>query len=136
MLKKDLAVYPAVFDYATDGITVTYPDLPGCITCAQNQDEAVYMAKDALGVWLAGNEELGNTIPDPSDSRNIKLENNQCVMLVDVWLPIYREEKHAGSVKKNVTIPIWLNSLAEKRKLNFSQVLQAGLKASLGIQDR
>lgn len=136
MLKKDLAVYPAVFDYAADGITVTYPDLPGCITCAQNQDEAVYMAKDALGVWLAGNEELGNTIPDPSDSRNIKLENNQCVMLVDVWLPIYREEKHAGSVKKNVTIPIWLNSLAEKRKLNFSQVLQAGLKASLGIQDR
>jgi post-segregation antitoxin (ccd killing protein) len=56
--------------------------------------------------------------------------------LVDVWLPIFREERRAGSVKKNVTVPLWLNVLAEKAGLNFSQVLQAGLKSSLGIQDR
>lgn len=136
MQKKDFAVYPAVFSFADDGITITFPDLPGCISCADNQEEAVYMAKDALGCWIAGNEELGNTIPAPSNVSDLRIEQNQSACLVDVWLPIYREEKRSGSVKKNVTVPVWLNSLAEKQKLNFSQVLQAGLKASLGILDR
>jgi len=136
MQKKDFAVYPAVFDYADDGITITFPDLPGCISCADTQEEAVYMAKDALGCWIAGNEDLGNVISAPSKVAELCLEPNQSACLIDVWLPIYREEKRAGSVKKNVTVPVWLNSLAEKQNLNFSQVLQAGLKASLGIQDR
>lgn len=133
-MNKDLAVYPAVFTYEDDGISITFPDLPGCISEADNQDKAVYMARDALGSWLSGNEELNNNIPVPSKTSDIKLESNQSVTLVDVWMPIYREKKVAGSVKKNVTIPIWLNNLAEAKKLNFSQVLQAGLKASLGLE--
>ena len=136
MLDKDFAVYPAVFEYADDGITITFPDLSGCISCAENQEGAVHMARDALGCWLAGNEELGSSIPEPSNTAGIHLEANQSAVLIDVWLPIYREEKSSGSVKKNVTVPVWLNSLAEKQKLNFSQILQAGLKAQLGIQNR
>jgi hypothetical protein len=56
------------------------------------------------------------------------------VCLVEAWLPIFREEQRAGSIKKNVTVPIWLNSIAEKANLNFSQILQAGLKHTLGIK--
>ena len=136
MNKKDFAIYPAIFEYAEDGITITFPDLPGCISCAGSQEEALYMAKDVLGVFIAACESLGDTIPAPSKGSDIKTEPGQAVFMVDVWLPIYREEKRSGSVKKNVTIPVWLNSLAEKQKLNFSQILQAGIKASLGIQDR
>ena len=136
MNKKDLAVYPAIFEYADDGITITFPDLPGCISCAESQEEALYMAKDVLGVFITACESLGDTIPEPSKGSDIKTEPGQSIFMIDVWLPIYREEKRSGSVKKNVTIPVWLNSLAEKQNLNFSQVLQAGLKASLGIQDR
>jgi hypothetical protein len=94
------------------------------------------MAKDVLGVFITACESLGYTIPVPSKGTDIKAEPGQSVFMIDVWLPIYREEKRSGSVKKNVTIPVWLNSLAEKQKLNFSQILQAGIKASLGIQDR
>ena len=136
MNKKDIAIYPAIFEYAEDGITITFPDLPGCISCAESQEEAIYMAKDVLGVFITACESLGYTIPVPSKGTDIKAEPGQSVFMIDVWLPIYREEKRSGSVKKNVTIPVWLNSLAEKQKLNFSQILQAGIKASLGIQDR
>ena len=136
MNKKDLAIYPAIFEYADDGVTITFPDLPGCISCADSQEEALYMAKDALGVFITACESLGDAIPTPSKGSDIKTEPDQSVFMIDVWLPIYREEKRSGSVKKNVTVPVWLNSLAEKQNLNFSQILQAGLKASLGIQDR
>ena len=136
MNKKDLVVYPAIFEYADDGITITFPDLPGCISCAESQEEALYMAKDALGVFITACESLGDTISTPSKGSDIQTGPGQSVFMIDVWLPIYREERCAGSVKKNVTIPVWLNSLAEKQKLNFSQILQAGIKASLGIQDR
>lgn len=136
MNKKDLAIYPAIFEYADDGITITFPDLTGCISCAESQEEALYIAKDVLGVFITACESLGDAIPAPSNGSNIKTEPGQSVFMIDAWLPIYREEKRAGSVKKNVTVPVWLNSLAEKQNLNFSQVLQAGLKASLGIQDK
>ena len=136
MNKKDLAIYPAIFEYAEDGITITFPDLPGCISCAGSQEEALYMAKDVLGVFITACESLGDVIPAPSKGSDIKIGQGHSVFMIDVWLPIYREEKRSGSVKKNVTVPVWLNSLAEKQNLNFSQVLQAGLKASLGVQDR
>lgn len=136
MNKKDIAIYPAIFEYADDGVTITFPDLPGCISCADSQEEALYMAKDVLGVFITACESLGDAIPAPSKGSDIKTEQAQSVFMIDVWLPIYREEKRSGSVKKNVTVPVWLNSLAEKQNLNFSQILQAGLKASLGIQDR
>ena len=127
------AIYPAIFTFADDGITITFPDLPGCVSSAHSKEEALYMARDALGCWLATSEELGNEIPEPSDMSRLKCEPGQSVCMVDVWMPIYREERVAGSVKKNVTIPVWLNAAAERAGLNFSKILQAGLKASLGI---
>lgn len=136
MPKKNFAIYPAILSQANDGITITFPDLPGCISCAQNDEEALFMAKDALGAWITANEDLGNVIPEPSKISAIKLGGDETICSVEAWLPIFREEKHAGSVKKNVTVPLWLNTLAEKSKLNFSHILQAGIKASLGIHDR
>ncbi|MDL2263791.1 type II toxin-antitoxin system HicB family antitoxin [Synergistaceae bacterium OttesenSCG-928-I11] len=136
MNKMDIAVYPALFTEEDGGITVTFPDLPGCISCADSGEEAVFMAKDALGAWIVANEDLGLQIPPPSKISDVVIDKNQSVVLIDVWLPIFREEQRSGSVKKNVTVPIWLNVLAEKAGLNFSQILQAGLKSTLGIQDR
>lgn len=134
--KNVTAVYPAIFSHADDGITITFPDLPGCISCAQTDEEALHMARDALGAWIVATEDLGELVPRPSKTSDLHPGTNEAVCLVDVWLPIFREERRAGSVKKNVTVPLWLNVLAEKAGLNFSQVLQAGLKSSLGIQDR
>ena len=60
---KNRYIYPALFDYADDGITVTFPDLPGCITCGQHDEEAFFMAKEALALHLFGFEEDGEPIP-------------------------------------------------------------------------
>ena len=136
MYKNEFAVYPAIFEHDDDSITITFPDLPGAISCADTEEEALFMAKDALGAWIATNEELKNDIPGPSKLSDLALESNQTVCLIEAWLPIFRNERLNGSIKKNVTIPIWLNALAEKSEMNFSHILQAGLKSALGIHDR
>ncbi|WP_458123674.1 type II toxin-antitoxin system HicB family antitoxin [Paenibacillus sp. Z3-2] len=46
--------YYAVFNLAEDGINVTFPDLPGCITCGDSVEEALFMAKEALELFLDG----------------------------------------------------------------------------------
>jgi predicted RNase H-like HicB family nuclease len=131
---REFAVYPAIFEHGEDGITITFPDLPGAISCAGTEEEALFMARDALGAWVVANEDIGNAIPEPSQVAGVTCASGQSICLVEAWLPIFREEQRAGSVKKNVTVPIWLNALAEKAGLNFSQILQAGLKHTLGIK--
>lgn len=63
------------------------------------------------------------------------MNGKESLFMVYVWLPIYRDEKRSGSVKKSVTVPVWLNTLAERADHNFSQILQAGLKDALSIRD-
>lgn len=41
-------LYYANFNYADDGITVTFPDIPEAITCGQTTAEALEMAEDVL----------------------------------------------------------------------------------------
>lgn len=136
MKKEDIAVYPAIFELENSSYTIIFPDLPGCISCAESEYEAVIMARDALGAWLAACESLGKEPPKPSAIIDIQLGENQSICLIDAWIPIFREENRTGSVKKNLTVPAWLNALAEKEGLNFSQILQAGLKSTLGIYNR
>ena len=64
-MKKDHYIYPAVFNYAEDGISIIFPDLPGCIPCASNVDEAIHNAKEAMALHLYGMEEDNDLIPEP-----------------------------------------------------------------------
>lgn len=65
-LNNNVRVYPAIFSYADDGISVHFPDLPGCLTCGQNDIEALFMAKDALRCYLAMLQDEGEPIPEPT----------------------------------------------------------------------
>lgn len=65
-LSDNARVYPAVFSYADDGISVRFPDLPGCLTCGQTDVEALFMAKDALRCYLAMLQDEGEPIPEPT----------------------------------------------------------------------
>ena len=62
-MKKDYYMYPAIFCYDKDGISISFPDLAGCISCASTDEEALYMAKDALGLYLVCAEEDGDVLP-------------------------------------------------------------------------
>ncbi len=133
-MKKDRYIYPAVFDYADNGISIEFPDLPGCLPCAFNDEEAIKNAKEALALHLYGMEQKGRELPEPSAVKNIKPEDNQVIMLVEVWMPIYRDAIENRAEKKTLTIPKWLNdALKETPDINVSQVLQEALIKKLGL---
>ncbi|AST58471.1 type II toxin-antitoxin system HicB family antitoxin [Thermoanaerobacterium thermosaccharolyticum] len=133
----DRYIFPAVFESdGNGGYTVTFPDLPGCITEGDTLDEALYMAKDALELYIYNLEEDNETIPAPTAPEKIKVPEGAFVNLIEVYMPPVREEMANKSVNKTVTIPRWLNEAAEKANINFSQVLQYALKEQLKITDR
>ncbi|MBN1071181.1 type II toxin-antitoxin system HicB family antitoxin [Clostridium botulinum] len=133
MNAKDTYVFPAIFTYDDDGISIEFPDLPGCLSCADTTDEALKMAKEALALHLYGMEEDNESIPKDTPINNLTLLKNQIPMLIEVYMPLYRTAIENQSIKKTLTIPQWLNKLAEKNEINFSQILQAALKEQLGI---
>ncbi|HHV74357.1 MAG TPA: type II toxin-antitoxin system HicB family antitoxin [Thermoanaerobacterium sp.] len=133
----DRYIFPAVFESdGNGGYTVTFPDLPGCITEGDTLDEALYMAKDALELYIYNLEEDNETIPIPTAPEKIKVPEGAFVNLIEVYMPPVRDEMANKSVNKTVTIPRWLNEAAENANINFSQVLQYALKEQLKITDR
>lgn len=135
-MKKDYYIYPAIFEYANDGISISFPDLPGCISCAKTDEEALYMAKDALGLYIACSEEDNEKLKEPSRLNGIKLKSQQRAVLIEVNMPLFRESVQNASVKKTLTIPKWINDLAERNNVNFSQLLQLAIKENLGISEK
>jgi len=133
---NDKYIFPAILTYADDGISIEFPDLPGCLPCAHTTEEAIRNAKEALELHLYGMIEDGDLIPEASDIKNIKHERNQVVILVEVWMALVRHEMESKSINKNLTIPKWLNDLAEKNQVNFSQILQTALKEYLGVSEQ
>ena len=132
---KDNYQFPAFFHTAEDGISVTFPDLPGCLPCADTMEAAFQNAKEALQLHLFGMEEDGEDIPAPSSLSSLTAGPNQALVLIDAWMPPFREKMLNKSMNKTVTIPRWLNSLAEKEKVNYSHLLQDALKNYLGVNE-
>jgi predicted RNase H-like HicB family nuclease len=130
----DRYIFPAIFEPGEKkGYTVSFPDLPGCITEGDTMEEALHMAKEALELHLYGMEEDEDKIPNPSRPEELKVSEKSFISLVEVWMPVIRDEMENKAIKKTLTIPKWLNDVAEKNNVNFSQVLQSALKEYLGI---
>jgi antitoxin HicB len=124
--------YPAVFTYDEESkcYIVDFIDLKGCSTYGTSIDEAYIMAKDALGLYLSDLD----TFPKPTIPYNhVKLKDNQFISIIEIDLQEYRKKYSNIAVKKTLSIPTWLNTLAEKKEINFSQLLQKALKAELNI---
>ncbi len=127
-------VYPAIFTYDENDkcFIVDFIDLKGCSTFGKTIDEAYLMAQDAMGLFLSDLDTFPkSTIP----FNGIKVESNQFISLIEVDLDEYRKKHSNIAVKKTLTIPTWLNTLAEKNNINFSQVLQKALKEELNLMD-
>lgn len=124
-------VYPAVFTpcIEKEGYTVEVPDLPGCVTEGKDLVDAIEMGVDAASGWVLGELEEGNNIPAPSlRKENIKLEDPESfVSMLVLDMDAYAEKYSDKTVRKNITIPAWLNTYGEKNNINFSRVLQDAL---------
>ncbi len=133
---KDRYIFPAAVYFDPDGISIEFPDLPGCLSCTDNEDEIMNCAKEALGVHLYGMEKDGDEIPVPSRIKDIQLEDDGVLMLVEVFMPSVRDRINNRFVKKTLSLPYWLNMEAEERGVNFSGILQEALKNYLNIANK
>ncbi len=133
---KDTYIYPAIFYDDPDGISIEFPDLPGCLPCAHSMEDAFRNAREALQLHLYSMEEDGETIPSPSHVSDIKpASTNGSIVMIEAWMPSLREKMLNKSTNKTVTIPRWLDILARKEKVNYSRFLQESLKRYLGVKD-
>jgi len=125
------AVYPVILSKDKDGYLVTIPDFE-CNTQGKDLAEAIYMARDAIGLMGIDMEDDKKEIPKPN-TISYQLEDADSVTLVDVDFTEYRKKVDNRAVKKNCTIPYWLSAEAEKEGINFSKVLQEALMKKLNI---
>lgn len=67
--------------------------------------------------------------PIPSPLESIIPEPGGFVSILALDIDAYAEKYGEKAIRKNLTIPAWLNTFAEKNHINFSQVLQDSLTA-------
>lgn len=127
-------IYPACF-YPEEGgqYSVIFPDFGGA-TYGNNLEDAMNMASDYLGGIIVTMQDDNEPLPEPSKITEIKADEypNGCLCLIGVESESYRT-KSKKAVKKTLTIPQWLNVLAENNNINFSKVLQEALKQKLQL---
>lgn len=123
-------VYPALFHFnGNDGsYTITYPDLPGCVSEGKSLENALYMAQDALRQWLECTIEVGQEIPAASRVEDIACGQGEFVNLLRVEL------KDDRAVRRTVSIPKWMYDAATGANLSLSRVLQDALRERLDVQ--
>ena len=123
-------IYPAIFKPFSDqsgGYVVEFPDLPGCITEGKDLEQAIEMGIDAASGWILGELEDGRQIPHASEYSEIATQNEGMVNMLLLDIDAYEEKYGEKAVRKNLTIPAWLNTFAEKNNINFSKLLQDAL---------
>lgn len=125
MKKKNRYVYPAILTYEDKGkIAITFPDLPGCASCGETDDEAIDCGREALGGHLWVMERDGDEIPEPSSLNTLKLDENEVAVLIDVHMQPIRLAQENRSVSRTITLPAWMNARAVEQGVNFSQALR------------
>lgn len=128
------SAYPIIMTQGKEFIVVFIPDFD-INTQGRDVPEAIEMARDAIGIMGIDMQDDGEALPKASSVSNAQTAapNGAIVSLVDVDFAEYRKKNDMRAVKKNCTIPSWLNFEAEKAGINFSAVLQAALKRELHI---
>ena len=132
MNRQSHYTYAALFTLEEDGgYSIKFPQLDGCFTQGDDFKEACAMATEAMSLHLYGMEEDGEEVPVAD--LNIQAGPGQIVVPITAWMTPFRDEMENRAVKKTLTIPAWLNDAAEKRGVNYSQILQSALKDYLGV---
>ena len=133
-------IYPVIFTEVNDKkktVLVEIPDLNG-ITEGYGIADAISMAKDYIGNILF--DKPDSEIPHASEIDSIDISKSEFanagktfVSLVDIDLNLFRRMEKSRNVRRNITLPEWLDDMATKAKINVSAVTQNALKETLGI---
>ena len=121
--------YKIILTKSPEGYLVTVPDFD-CNTQGKDIADAMFMARDVIGLMGITMEDMGNEIPDP-DTAAYELSDGDIELYVDVDFTEYRKRNDNKKVKKTLSIPSWLNEQAESEHVNFSRVLEEALLEKL-----
>jgi predicted RNase H-like HicB family nuclease len=127
-----VVIYPAVFTKTKKGYIVSVPDFP-LDTQGKDLAEAIYMARDAIGLMGIDFEDDKKPLPKASAPTAVEYADGDIVSLIDVDLAAYRTANEQRTVRRNVSLPLWLNREAERAGINVSAILQEALKVHLNL---
>lgn len=123
-----------------------FPDLNYLATCGNSMNEALCAAVDCLAGYLYCCKKEGEAILEASPFENVNIcqvaeelglkTEGAFVNIVTVDVEEYAKLHFEKAVKKTLTIPVWLNDMALRNNINFSQVLQDALKEKLHVKRR
>jgi len=133
-MQHEFYTFPAVFQYAEDGINVRFVDLPEALTCGHSDEEALLNAVDVLAIALYEREKSGTPIPQPTPIEDITFATHETVVPVRTNLALARIGMDEKAVNVTVTLPRWLRDLAVANNVKMAQVLQHALRDVLGIE--
>lgn len=129
---KKIYFYPAIFQVEADGYSVFVPDIPGCMTQGDTMEEALAMVQEAIGLML---EDVAPAdYPAASLPQDLVLEKDQFALMVPFDKLAYDKRYNAKAVKKTLSVPKWLDTLATEHNVNFSNILQNALMHELGVR--
>ena len=125
-------IYAAVFKQEEDKVYVSFPDLPGCITSGEDMSEAYEMAVDAANLWVTSAvEDLHEQVPEATPIEQIECGDGERVMLIQIDTEDYLRKTETRAVRRTVSIPSWMDQIAQKRGISLSKVLQDALKSQI-----
>lgn len=131
---KNRYIYPAIIKQVGESYDVRFPDIDNCFTFGENLEDALDSAKDVLELCLYDMEQDNVAIPEASGIHDLKLEKDESIAWINVWMVPVRDKMENRAIKKTVTIPKWINDIGVENNLNFSQLLQAAIKEKMGIK--
>lgn len=123
----DYYSYTATFTQDGDSWLVEFPDLERCATNAETQEEAIIQAGNILEDYMAILERNNMPIPEPTPYENIEPPAEGNKQRIVVAMREARLRWLGKRVKRTITLPAWIDQIANEEGLNLSQILQATL---------
>lgn len=135
MTKNLKMAYPVFIYHCPEDSVPYYVEIPDFDRGTQgyNLAEALEMAEDLINDLIVTYQDNNEEIPGASTPESLHPEDEALVSWILADPAEYRRQKDNRAVRKNVSLPSWLNYEAEQAGISLSAVLQDGLKEALGI---
>lgn len=122
-------IYPARAKNVENGCQIEFLDFPEIVPIQESTiEKAICSAQESLALTILDYESEKKRLPIPSTDKTD-------IIYIHIWLPYFRNMAKEIYVKKNVTIPQWLDILAKENHVNYSAALVKGIKMQLGIKE-
>ena len=122
-------IYAAVFEPRNGKVYTRVPDMPGCVTSGTDMKDAYEMTLDAANLWMTSwNEDQKQDVPQATPIEQVECPEGALVMLIPIDTDEYMRQIETRAVRRTVSIPAWMDQMAQKQGISLSKVLQDALR--------